>query len=250
MIYYLSGTGNSLYVARLLAGLTDDDFCSITSPKQTTDSIIGLVFPIYAWGVPGLMREFIEAKLTTLLPQGVEYVYAVMTCGTDMGYADKLLRKLLSRQGLTLNAVFTVIMPNTYVAFPGFKVDSQEVVNKKMSDVPAKTRHVADCINGRRDAAEVRRGPIPFTYTYIIRPLFNAFLLNDNGLKVEHNKCILCGMCVRQCPVGNIYMRQGTVGFIKDDRSTGCAECFHVSPKNAIQWGRITKGKAQKKVYT
>ena len=54
MIFYFSGTGNSRYVAKHIATLTNDTLVSITEKdiKPTTDARIGLIFPVHAWSAP------------------------------------------------------------------------------------------------------------------------------------------------------------------------------------------------------
>ena len=41
MIYYFSGTGNSLYVARHLADLLGEKLCPMTLPDSTDDEVVG-----------------------------------------------------------------------------------------------------------------------------------------------------------------------------------------------------------------
>ena len=60
MIFYFSGTGNSRYIAKHLATLTNDTYISITEKElsPTDDKRIGLFFPVHAWSAPIVMEEF------------------------------------------------------------------------------------------------------------------------------------------------------------------------------------------------
>ena len=64
MIFYFSGTGNSRRIALRLAGLTADkavDIVSLTDiPDPKTERRIGLVFPVYAWGLPEPVESFLH----------------------------------------------------------------------------------------------------------------------------------------------------------------------------------------------
>ena len=194
MIYYFSGTGNSLYVARHLA----DELGEQIFPMALADSrslpqgggregAIGLVFPVYGWGIPNV----VEKVAPLLLPRGGEtYVYAVMTCGDDMGYTDKVLEKAMGRK---LDAAFSVLMPDVYVCLPGFDVDSSEECKEKFQKEEIAVREIAACIKERKQVRQLKRGPLPWTKTYILRPLFNRFLLTDKYFHVDASRCISCG---------------------------------------------------------
>ena len=127
MIYYFSGTGNSLYVARHLADELGERLCPMTlglpSPENLKGAAVGLVFPVYAWGIPNVVARFVHNISTLREDLEGAFLYVVMTCGDDMGYADKVLEKALGRK---LDAAFSVLMPDVYVCLPGFDVDSKE----------------------------------------------------------------------------------------------------------------------------
>ncbi len=64
-IFYFSGTGNSLWISRLLAReLGNTDLVSMVNFNKKTHRIdaatIGLVFPVHIWGVPKRVLEFME----------------------------------------------------------------------------------------------------------------------------------------------------------------------------------------------
>ena len=70
----------------------------MTFPSATEDETIALVFPVYGWGIPNVVETFVRKHIASLLrgrQEGDCYLYAVMTCGDDMGYADKVLDKAL-----------------------------------------------------------------------------------------------------------------------------------------------------------
>jgi flavodoxin len=84
-IYYFSGTGNSLSVARDIAEKIKGTLISIPSvmDKQvikTEADNIGIVFPSYLaqlYGIPLIVEKFIK-KLESI---GSKYIFAVCTCG-------------------------------------------------------------------------------------------------------------------------------------------------------------------------
>ena len=229
MIYCFSGTGNSRFVADRLRAMADDD------------GTLGLVFPVYAWGIPKVVEEYVEKEMKETK---AKYVYAVMTCGDDVGYADNILQKHMG--GRRLDAAFSVPMPNTYVCLPGFDVDPDYVAEAKVKKTMAMLPTIAEAIKARRHTIEVHRGSVPWLKTYVLRPLFNRFLVTDRYFSTT-DACNRCHRCVKQCPLHNIdtdhtgHIRWGNTS------CTGCLRCYHQCPMHAIRFGWFTKGKGQKK---
>lgn len=241
MIYYFSGTGNSLYVARHLADTLGERLCPMTMassfpPQAAGEEPVGLVFPVYAWGIPNVVEAFAK-----VLPTGAEtFLYAVMTCGDDMGYTDKVLEKALGRQ---LDSAFSVLMPDVYVCLPGFDVDSKEECREKFQQEETKVKEIARCIKARKQVRLLRRGPFPWLKTYVLRPLFNRFLVTDKYFHADASKCISCGRCSKMCPVGNILIIDDLPQW--QSHCAGCLACYHACPYHAINFGRMTQHKGQ-----
>lgn len=90
IIFYFTGTGNSLYIARQLAG-ENAELLSIPQMVKRKYEFeadeIGIVYPIYGHMPPYMVRQFIQkAKLKA------EYKFAVpvlwckeVRCGRDLG---------------------------------------------------------------------------------------------------------------------------------------------------------------------
>lgn len=241
MIYYFSGTGNSLHVARHLADALGEQLSPMTLglPVQgDLEEAVGLVFPVHAWGIPNVVEAFVRKSL-----RGAGFLYAVMTCGDDMGYTDKILDKaLLSACGKTLDAAFSVQMPNTYVCLPGFDVDSNELCKKKLAKEEAVVKEIAAWVSERKSVRRLTRGSFPWIKTYILRPLFNRFLLTDKYFHVDASRCISCGRCKKMCPVGNILLDDVPVW---QSQCAGCLACYHACPHHAINFGSMTQKKGQ-----
>lgn len=238
MILYFSGTGNSKLAAKALADLLHDELLNIelgTEPVLNDGESLGIVFPVYAWGLPQIVDRYLRK-----MEVGNRYVWAVMTCGDDMGHTDKRLEKALRHK---VDAAFSVQMPNTYVCLPGFKVDSDEVAMQKVTTTRERLPQVADRILHKETCREVTRGGAAWMKTYILGPLFNSLLVTDKHFKTSTD-CNACGLCAKQCPTHNISLCGKKVKWNRTD-CTGCLRCFHKCPQRAIDWGKYTKGKAQ-----
>jgi len=121
MIFYFSGTGNSLYVAKKIQELESGELINITNALKEKNfnyqikkgEKIGIVFPVYYWGLPTVVSEFInKLKLKT---DESPFIYTVITCGGKARNADKYLKKLLKSKNLELNSSYSVKMPSNYI---------------------------------------------------------------------------------------------------------------------------------------
>lgn len=249
MIYYFSGTGNSRHVATQLSSMLDSPLAEMTAPihadSLTDATVVGLVFPVYAWGIPSIVNEFIRH-----IPASPSdcFTFAVMTCGDDMGYTDHILSKALRKRGWTLHAAFSVQMRNTYVCLPGFDIDSAEVERKKGVQAEERIHIIAEAIKQRQKVGSkyLVRGAMPWTKSYILRPLFNHFLISDRQFHVNGH-CIQCGLCIKQCPLHNLTAdNQGRPRW--NGHCTLCLRCYHACPKHAIDYGKFTHNKGQVKI--
>ena len=88
--------------------------------------------------------------------------------------------KALAARGWRCNAGFSVIMPNNYVLFPGFDVDSKELEKKKLTEAVPALEKVSRLITGRETVFACKEGSLPFIrrgssirYLFVIRCLPN-----------------------------------------------------------------------------
>ncbi len=249
MIYYFSGTHNSRYAALRLGSLTgqkvlfipDTDPYTQTLPDDTDEST-GFVFPVYAWGVPPIVLDFIR-HLPEKMTAGMRHTWCVATCGDETGMAVEMLRKELLGRGVELSCAWSLIMPNVYVLLPGFGTDSKELEEKKLREAVGRLEEIAERILSReRGVFDVHLGPIPRIKTAIVYPLFKKFGVNTRKWHYT-DACISCGKCAEACPVGNIAMTDGHPRWGSD--CTSCCACYHVCPTRAAQYGTVTRKAGQ-----
>ncbi len=252
MIYYFSGTRNSRYAAIRIASLIGEEvrfIPSIDAYKQkltpSADKSVGFVFPVYAWGVPPIVIDFIaklpEAFIETVKEKQVP-VWCVATCGDETGMAVEMLRKSLEKRGIQLAGTWSLIMPNVYVLLPGFGTDSKEVEERKLSEAVGRIEEISTHIKEGEWEEKVHLGPWPRVKTSLVYPLFKRWGVNTKKWHFT-DACIGCGKCSKACPVGNIAMHDGHPVWGTD--CTSCCACYHVCPTRAAQYGAITKNAGQ-----
>ena len=97
MIYYFSGTGNSHYVAEVLSKSLQDTIQSIESAQSIQqDKIIGIVTPVYFFGLPDIVKDFLER----LSVSSKSYLYLVVTYGGKPGNIGKEANKIMQKKGV------------------------------------------------------------------------------------------------------------------------------------------------------
>ena len=257
MIFYFSGTGNTRWAARQLAKATGETLISITEALhngKTTYRLaegerIGFCFPVHGWQPPQIVRRFIR-QLSLQGKDNTHFCYALCTCGDDIGRTDVLLRRTLQKAGWGLHAVFSLRMRNTYVCLPGFDTDSAEVEQAKEKTWKTRLEEVIQVIEheGRSTAADLIPGALPGLKTYVLRPLFNRFLISPSRFRVDEARCKHCGACAQVCPLQNISLENADRLPHWGNHCTHCLACYHVCTAHAVNYGSFTRHKGQVKV--
>ena len=239
-IYYFSGTGNSLAVARAIAAkLGNTKLIHMALPDAAHPSPdtprIGLVFPVYIFGLPLIVARFIE-KLR--VPAGT-YVFAVAAHG---GMACSTLTQtalLFSKQGMTLSAGFAVMMVDNYTPLSGaISAEKQKVRFEKAGRMIDKI-----CAAIENGGQYIYRG------WPLVNWLFSGWMYRRAAPKIPgldkqflaDSNCNGCGVCEQVCPVNNIKMSEHRPAW--QHHCEQCFACLHWCPTAAIQYGKNTTGR-------
>ncbi len=238
MIYYFSGTGNSKWAAKLLAKELNEEVLDIAAFFKNPGHIqiraqetLGIVFPVYAWGPPQIVKRF----LTYLTIEPGAFCYAVCTCGDDAGGAVAYLKKRLR-----LNSGYSLQMPNNYIVL--YDVDDEQTQRRKLDTAKARIPQIAANIREKKPVFEVHTGRLPALKTALAYPLFSAFAMTPKPFHAEET-CTSCGLCAHICPTGNIAIVDGKP--VWGNACEQCTGCIHRCPARAIQYGRYTKNKGR-----
>lgn len=250
MIFYFSGTGNSLQVAKNIGKHNDEKLISIASEMNNKkddfkytlkdNEVIGFVYPVYAWGPPKMVIDFI-AKLK-LDNYKDNYIFSVATCGENIGNTMKVLSTSLKKKNLKIDSGFSVSMPSNYIIMGD--IDSKEKEEKKLLAAEETLKNINNVIKERKkDVFQIMKGPIPGILTCVVNPLFNKGAMNTKKF-YANDKCTGCGICESVCNCKSIKV-QGKPKWGKE--CTQCLACIHLCPVSAIQYGKGTESKGRYK---
>ena len=256
IVYYFTGTGNSLTVAKMVAERLAGELIPIASVidrgKIEPDAdVIGIVFPVYYTDLPNIVRRFAERLDNT---EG-KYTFGIATYGGAAGDSLKTLDRILRSRGKALSAGFGVHMPQNAFRKPW---ESKNRIHKRAEE---RIGFVVRSIEAGKKGMFYTNVPLQMMLTPFQRYLQCRTVRyleevsntpSPSGLKVEDlipssdrsfavsEQCNGCGTCARVCPVNNIALVDGKP--VWQNRCENCLACFNWCPTNAIHGGIVTSG--------
>lgn len=231
MIFYFSGTGNSKWVAKNIAERINDKVYDISKlneiPEIKKEKQIGLVFPIYAWGIPEPMILFAKKIIKSNV-----FTFGICTCGADAGIALKKLSKIYQ-----LDSCYSVIMPSNYII--GEDIEKECIILNKIENAKKEIDKISREIMQKQKIYRVNEGKYPKLKSTIVNTGFNKFARTTKPFYVDKEKCNGCGLCAKSCPASTITLVDGNP--IWDTKCYQCLRCINYCPQKAIQYGKETE---------
>lgn len=236
-IFYFSGTGNSLALAKSLAGklgsarLTRISYTSETEIASTAEKV-GIIYPVYAFGMPKIVTAFISK----LKVAPCSYVFAICNYAGMSGSAMKQTQKALAAVNIKLNSGFGLVMPSNYLPFGG--AEAEEKCQKKVSRAEIRLEEIAGIVK----AGENRSIENPWYFPYFLTALASKSYVNGTVKDVKKfhadDKCTSCGACVKVCPCANVQLVDGRPQWGASCEL--CLACLQWCPVHAVQISSIS----------
>lgn len=224
MVFYFTGTGNSLYVAKQL----EEKPISIPQVMRQENmafaaETIGVVAPVYGHEVPPMVKDFLKkASFQT------KYFYMILTYGNRHGGAAELAHQLCQECGIQAAYINIVLMVDNWL--PSFDMEEQKLLDKQvesqlsgiLADVKSRRHWISPVTEQDRSAHQEFLGRMsqmpPDAWQHLL---------------CVTESCIGCGICEKVCPSGSIHVVNG-----KAAHAPGCCQaclaCIHACPHKAI----------------
>lgn len=248
-IYYFSGTGNSLYVAKeLQARIPDSNLISIVSvlngsnknngDKKTVAATIGFVFPSHGLTIPIPVKKFL--KSLDLISS--EYVFAIATRGGTVFRGFMAIDKILNKRGKKLDATFIINMGMNDPKLKSFTVLTNKEIKVIEIKVQKKLEVIQNIITNQETFHDNTSG-VTFSrfnsINYILERLI-PFTLHHMATKVKKyfytdTKCNGCGTCEKVCLSQKITIVNDRPVWQKEIGCYFCYTCLNYCPTQAIQ---------------
>ena len=238
MVVFFSGTGNSRYAASMIADHIGDTLADAGRAIQTghpaqLDSQLPWVFvsPTYGWRIPRIFADWLRQGQFT----GSKEVYFVMTCGSDIGGAEKHLRQLCVQQGWHFRGVLEVVMPENYLAM--FPVPDAAACAPIMDSARKTLETGIAAIQNNAPFAPRKKRFLDGLKSGLVNRLFYRFFVHAKPFHSTRS-CASCGRCAQVCPLNNIQMVDGLPQW-----GEHCTRCITLCPMKAIEYGKKSVGK-------
>lgn len=246
MIFFFSATGNSQYVARRIAEATSDTSRSMSQCLRDGElhfrlpagERLGFVTPVYFWGLPTVVCEFMERAEIEVAER--PFAYHVLTFGTTTGQAHHQMRRLLKHKGIRLSAAYCVKTVDSWT--PLFNVSRADRIARTLEKAERQTYNVVQQVQ-QRVTGNFDRYRFPALLAHLYYLTYRSQRRTAH-LHVLADRCVGCGLCAKQCPTQAIALKDGLPVWTKTHCAI-CLGCLHRCPKFAIQYGRHTAHRGQ-----
>lgn len=224
-IFYFSGTGNSLWLAKQIKEKLGGEIRYIpewNGDISTYDKLI-IVCPVYSFGLPIPVYDFMKSV------RADAPLWIVLNYGGAAGSAAKFAYNHARSCGLDIKQVYTMKMPENFTAVfstPLIKPYNKGLLKKAPKAIGKIISSIEKCEEKVLPADKPEK-----------HKLYNENKSNWGKMGERFSvssACTLCGKCVKNCPAENIEIRDGKITF--GNNCIVCQACYHRCPNQAVMY--------------
>ena len=182
MILFFSGTGNSNYVAKRIADALGDALVNLNDRIKTSDTSLVetgerviIVTPTYAWRIPRVVCDWL--RKTEL--RGAKQAWFVMTCGSEIGNADKYNRELCTEKAISCMGTAQIVMPENYIAM--FSAPQADEARQIVAQAEPSIDRAIAAIQRNQPFAPTRNNLYDRFMSGPVNPIFYKFFVKANA---------------------------------------------------------------------
>ncbi|WP_027626649.1 EFR1 family ferrodoxin [Clostridium lundense] len=237
ILYYFSGTGNTKWIGdRFKESFSrrkiEVDLANIESIEEfeidNYDFMI-LGTPIYAELEPKIVDDFIE-KLPVNKNNMKVIIYSTQAAKTAS--AVSILKLRLEKKGYKIMSESMFQMSNNYYFGVGKKTEKHTFNVIKENAIKQVNGVVKSFINNKN--TRVHLNYFRIAGAKISSKIYRKLLPKMSKNFTSTEECIKCGLCLRNCPKGNITFENSVAVF--HSKCMLCMRCIHICPVNAIRY--------------
>ena len=131
-----------------------------------------------------------------------------------------------------------IIMPENYIAM--FNAPRKEQARSIVKQAEPALQKVLAQLKAGQEFPPLRENLYDRFMSGPVNPVFYRFFVKADAFRAT-DACIGCGKCVELCPLNNIRLENGKPVWGKN--CTHCMACICHCPKEAIEYGKKSKGK-------
>jgi len=240
LLLYYTGTFNTRYVTNILKGRLLDRGLDVDTYEidplnnERLDlskyDLIGLGYPIYGYCAPYAFLKFIRAQKFPKVIKVFIYKNSGETQKANDASSKYVMRKL-RRDGVKMKNEYHFIMPyNIHFRFDEYLVKEMLTMDAKLMDIM-----VYEVLNDIPNFKGFKLWP-RIVSSVVSRPQYIGGDVNSFLYKVDDEKCIDCDLCIKRCPMKNIY-RDKNNKICFHHHCLMCMRCSLFCPKDAFHIG-------------
>lgn len=236
---YFSGTGNTRHCVNYFLNQYDQgtESYSIEDPKVievvkclNESHILIFGYSVQYSNLPKLLKDFVTEHGELWKNKRI---YVIATMGLFSGDGAGMLARLLRKYGAVIVGGLHLRMPDSICDEKALKhTDEEDRITISKSE-----KKIENAVKLLQEGNPTKEGLGVF---YHLAGLFGQRLYFYNKTKnysdrltINQQKCVGCGLCASQCPMGNITLNQEGKA-AASDRCTMCYRCVNRCPQQAI----------------